>query len=72
MNGVADFQEFVAALRAAFPNPHVAIESIVAIDSRTSTKVRVTGTLEVAGRGHAFVSRFRPTVSGFKCFSVEA
>ena len=49
MNGVADFQEFVAALRAAFPNPHVAIESIVAIDSRTSTKVRVTGTLEVAG-----------------------
>lgn len=55
MNGVAEFQEFVAALRAAFPDPHVAIESIVAIDSRTSTKVRVTGTLEVAGREHEYV-----------------
>ena len=44
MNGVAEFQEFVAALRAAFPDFHVSVEGILAIDSSTSTKVRVRGT----------------------------
>lgn len=44
LNGITEFQEFVTALRSAFPDLHVSVEDILASDSRTSAKVRVTGT----------------------------